>query len=100
MLPFDSPPRVGLFAHQVDTLGTITLLASDKTGTLTMNRMTVVEVWMNGKRLSAQGARDAQASFGSPPEVCETVAVFLVLLLRVQGGGVYSSSCVPWSFDL
>jgi sodium/potassium-transporting ATPase subunit alpha len=34
----------------VDTLGAITLLASDKTGTMTQNRMTVMEIWTNKRR--------------------------------------------------
>lgn len=39
----------------IETLGTVSVICTDKSGTLTQNQMTVREIWVSGKRLKISG---------------------------------------------
>lgn len=49
----------------VETLGAITMLATDKTGTLTRNQMTVANIWACGEMYEASFRADAENSLAT-----------------------------------
>ncbi len=64
----------------VETLGSVTYICSDKTGTLTQNRMTIEEVWVDGKLIGRAKLLEESSGKKFSPEAMLTLTYLMTAL--------------------
>jgi magnesium-transporting ATPase (P-type) len=65
----------------VETLGTVSIICTDKSGTLTQNQMTVREIWAGGQRLEVSGVGyEPKGDFSPNPKGIQLEGDLMALL--------------------